>query len=219
MKYSLWLLIISAVFFGVVAGFAAIGLNYATTETEAQSALERNKGKDTQTSTLKPIVYPIETINGKFSLALPNSLKDEDWAAGLKVVPNGARQQMTIAHITWEKSPTEVFAGRVSKMENYPPDRIGGAPGQAVLGEIPDLDKKVIVWFEVTPGSEVIVTQKNRTFTLNGAGNLIINGQQFSENRLGNIAHLLGLYTSQKSIKELKEKGHEIIDRRKEGQQ
>jgi hypothetical protein len=223
---SMWFF--GAIVLGIIAGIAIIfGVNQTTNETSAQTVEKPNSSTngDKSANRWKPESFPIQTSGSTFALNLPENLKQNDLAVGIKIIKAGEKESVTVARLFWSenKGYEQVQPSRVSKVEDYPVEAVSLVDGSMTLGEtVSGLSKDivgegVVIWIEKFEKTQLSIKQGGKLFLSDSKNNLLIQGEESNESRLDNMAHLLGVYSAKHSIADLKAKGHEVTVSEKGG--
>lgn len=214
-----------AVIFGMVAGIAIIfGINQTTKETSAQTT-ETVKNDEKSVNKWKPESFLIQTSNSTFTLNLPENLKQNDLAIGIKIIKDGEKESVKVVRLFWSenKGYEQVQPSRVSKIEDYPVEAVSLVDGSMTLGEtIADLNKDTVgegtvIWIEKFEKTQVSIKHGEKLLLADGKNNLLVQGEESNESKLDNMAYLLGTYSAKHSIADLKAKGHEVTVKERGG--
>lgn len=165
----------------------------------------------------------VATINSKFKLNLPSFLPDADWIVGVKPVAEGEKEKMYVGIITWQDAIDKEGKGKglgfktVSKMEDYPEESIAVAYGEASFANILDSNQTLVIYLEVAPPSEIVVTQNGKEMVLKASegSSVIFDGNKESV-KLESPAFLLNEMQIKKLKKEVEKAGHAAKIKRKE---
>jgi hypothetical protein len=223
---SMWFF--GAIVLGMIAGIAIIfGVNQTTNETSAQTVEKTDsRAKDDKSvNKWKPESFPIQTSNSTFTLNLPENLKQNDLAIGIKVIKDGEKESVKVVRLFWSenKGYEQVQPSHVSKVEDYPVEAVSLVDGSMTLGEtVSGLSKDivgegVVIWIEKSEKTQLSIKQGGKLFLSDGKNNLLLQGEESNESRLDNMAYLLGVYSAKHSIADLKAKGHEVTIKEKGG--